>query len=155
MLKLYLQAIFQSAQRLYEKRDGSRSIPLTNESGSGRPKNMRIPNTDSMYVRGTILCDLLTFQLRHTMFSINLNRWGPLLILHSWRSVEGSLKGCRNRIRTRACRTASRRSTVWAAPHPQLIVLIILSNRFTEAAKSFGKIFQQLHLANESMEVVP
>ncbi len=46
-----LQALFQSAQHLYEKREGSgsRSIPLTN--GSGRPKNIRIrvririPNT--------------------------------------------------------------------------------------------------------------
>jgi hypothetical protein len=42
-----LQAIFQSAQHLYEKREGSGSgtIPLTN--GSGWPRNMRIriPNT--------------------------------------------------------------------------------------------------------------
>jgi hypothetical protein len=38
-----LQALFQSAQHLYEKREGSGSIPLTN--GSGRLKNMRIPNT--------------------------------------------------------------------------------------------------------------
>jgi hypothetical protein len=43
--------IFQSAQHLYEKREGSgaRSIPLTNGSGSMRPENMRvrirIPNT--------------------------------------------------------------------------------------------------------------
>jgi hypothetical protein len=43
-----LRSIFQSAQHLYEKREGSGSIPLTNGSGSGRPKNMRIlriPNT--------------------------------------------------------------------------------------------------------------
>jgi hypothetical protein len=47
-----LQALFQSAQHLYEKREGSGSIPilLTTESGSWRPKNMRllrirIPNT--------------------------------------------------------------------------------------------------------------
>ncbi len=42
-----LQALFQSAQHLYEKREGSRS--LTN--GSGRPKNMRIriPNTAHRY----------------------------------------------------------------------------------------------------------
>jgi hypothetical protein len=52
-----LQALFLSAQHLYEKREGSRSgaragsIPLTNRSGSGskRPQNMRIrlriPNT--------------------------------------------------------------------------------------------------------------
>jgi hypothetical protein len=31
-----------------KKRERSGSVPLTNESGSGRPKNMRIriPNTD-------------------------------------------------------------------------------------------------------------
>jgi hypothetical protein len=48
-----LQALFQAAQHLYEKREGSGavsgSIPLINGSGSGsgRPKNMRIriPNT--------------------------------------------------------------------------------------------------------------
>ncbi len=41
-----LQASFQSAQHIYEKREGfgagSGSVPLTNGSGSGRPKNMRI-----------------------------------------------------------------------------------------------------------------
>ncbi len=39
-----LQAIFQSAQHLYEKKDGSGSVPLSNgsESGSWRPKNIRI-----------------------------------------------------------------------------------------------------------------
>ncbi len=36
-----LQALFQSAQHIYEKREGSGSGPLTNGSGSGRPKNMR------------------------------------------------------------------------------------------------------------------
>jgi hypothetical protein len=44
-----LQALFQSAQHIYEKRKGSGagsgSAPLTNGSGSGRPRNMRIPNT--------------------------------------------------------------------------------------------------------------
>ncbi len=67
----------------------------------------------------TKLILLLIFQLRYTMFNINLNCWGPLLIFHCWRSVEGSLKGCRDGNRTRACRKASRRSTVWAAPHPK------------------------------------
>ncbi len=42
----FLHALFQSAQNIYEKREGSvsgsGSIPLTNGSGSGRPKNMRI-----------------------------------------------------------------------------------------------------------------
>ncbi len=39
----YLQSSFQSAQHLYEKREGlgSGSIPLTDRSGSGSPKNMR------------------------------------------------------------------------------------------------------------------
>jgi hypothetical protein len=53
-----LQALFHSAQHIYEKREGSRagsgSVPLTNGSASGRPKNMRIlrtriPNTDFTY----------------------------------------------------------------------------------------------------------
>ncbi len=38
-----LQALFQSAQHLYEKRERSRSVPLSNGSSSGRPKNIRIP----------------------------------------------------------------------------------------------------------------
>jgi hypothetical protein len=39
-----LQALFQYAQHLYDKRKGSGSVPLTNGSGSGsgRPRNMRI-----------------------------------------------------------------------------------------------------------------
>jgi hypothetical protein len=37
-----LQAFFQSAQHLYEKREGSGSSPLTNGSRSWRPKNIRI-----------------------------------------------------------------------------------------------------------------
>jgi hypothetical protein len=53
-----LQAIFQSAQHLYEKREGSgaESVPLTNEFGSGRPKNMRIriPNTDRNVILGLL-----------------------------------------------------------------------------------------------------
>ncbi len=46
-----LHALFQTAQHLYEKREGSRAGsgfgPLTNGFGSGRPQNMRIwiPNT--------------------------------------------------------------------------------------------------------------
>jgi hypothetical protein len=43
-LNFILQALFKSAQHLYEKKEGSGSgfIPMTNGSGSGRPKNMRI-----------------------------------------------------------------------------------------------------------------
>jgi hypothetical protein len=39
-----LPALFQSAEHIYEKREGfeAGSVPLTNGSGSGRPKNMRI-----------------------------------------------------------------------------------------------------------------
>ena len=47
MLKFILQALFQSAQHLNEKREGSGSgagsIPLTNESGSGRLKKYEDP----------------------------------------------------------------------------------------------------------------
>ncbi len=41
---VFLLALFQSAQPIYDKREGSRAGPLTNGSGygSGRPKNMRI-----------------------------------------------------------------------------------------------------------------
>ncbi len=46
---LFCRALFQSAQHISEKREGSGSVPLTNRSRSGsrRPKNMRIriPNT--------------------------------------------------------------------------------------------------------------
>jgi hypothetical protein len=51
-LNFILQALFQSAQHIYEKREGSGagsgsgassgSVPLTNGSGSGKPKNMRV-----------------------------------------------------------------------------------------------------------------
>jgi hypothetical protein len=34
------------------------------------------------------------------------------------RSATGASMGCRDEIRTRACLTASRRTTNWAAPHP-------------------------------------
>ncbi len=56
-----MQAIFQSAHHIYEKMEGyearSGSAPLTNRSGSRRPKNMRfwiqfqirIPNTGSKH----------------------------------------------------------------------------------------------------------
>ncbi len=49
-LSCKLQALFQSAHHLYVKREWSGSVPLTNGSRSGRPKNMgiqriRIPNT--------------------------------------------------------------------------------------------------------------
>ncbi len=43
---LFCQALFQYAQHIYGKREGSGarsgSVPLTNGSGSRRPKNMRI-----------------------------------------------------------------------------------------------------------------
>jgi hypothetical protein len=58
MLKFYLQALFQPAQHIYEKREGSRagSGHLTNKSVSGRPKNkrilrIRIPNTTYLHSR--------------------------------------------------------------------------------------------------------
>jgi hypothetical protein len=44
MIKILFLArqIFQSDHRLYEKREGSGSVPLTNGSGYGKPKNLRI-----------------------------------------------------------------------------------------------------------------
>ncbi len=52
VLKYFLQALFQSAQHIYEKREGSGSgsVTLTNGSGFGKPKNMRvrIPNAACM-----------------------------------------------------------------------------------------------------------
>jgi hypothetical protein len=44
-LNVILQSLFQFAQHIYEKREGSGagSATLTNGSGSGRPKNKRIP----------------------------------------------------------------------------------------------------------------
>jgi hypothetical protein len=50
-----LQALFQFAQHLYEKREGSGSIPLTYGSGSVRAKKtcirlrIQIPNTGCMF----------------------------------------------------------------------------------------------------------
>ncbi len=37
-----MQAIFKSAQHIYEKVEGSGSVPLTNGSGSGRPKTISV-----------------------------------------------------------------------------------------------------------------
>jgi hypothetical protein len=39
-----LQTLFQTAQHLYERREGSvsGSVPLTNGCGSGRPKNVLV-----------------------------------------------------------------------------------------------------------------
>jgi hypothetical protein len=61
VVNFILQALFQSAHHLYEKREGFGSIPLTNGSGSGRPKNMliRIPNTALSLQKSYILAWLL------------------------------------------------------------------------------------------------
>jgi len=51
LLKFNFSSIISVPQHHYEKREGSGagsgagSTPLTNGSGSGRPKNIRIPNT--------------------------------------------------------------------------------------------------------------
>jgi hypothetical protein len=54
-----MQALSQSAQHIYEKREGSGagSVPLTNRSGSGRPINMRIriPNNKGFFHAGNTL----------------------------------------------------------------------------------------------------
>ncbi len=67
-----MQALFHSAQHIYEKREGSEavagSVPLANGFGSGRPKNMpimwirnrfriRIPNTKLKRLLGTAVGD--------------------------------------------------------------------------------------------------
>ncbi len=59
-----MQALCQSPEHLYEKREGSGSragsgsVPLTNGSGSGRPKNIqiRIPNTDAHSINDYQIC---------------------------------------------------------------------------------------------------
>jgi hypothetical protein len=55
------QALFQSAQHLYEKREGSGSLPLTN--GSVRPKSMRIRilNTNKKLKVGFLLLFCIHF----------------------------------------------------------------------------------------------
>jgi hypothetical protein len=47
-VKFYFACIISVRSAPYEKREGSGSgsVPLTNESGTGKPKNMRIPKTD-------------------------------------------------------------------------------------------------------------
>ena len=58
MLNPILQAFFQSAQQLNEKKEGSgsRSGPLTNGSGSWRTKNMRIRIHNTVLNRSTFIC---------------------------------------------------------------------------------------------------
>ncbi len=80
------------------------------------------------------------------MFNINLTRWGPLLILHWWCSVEGSLKCCRDGIRTRACCTASWHSTVWAVSHPNEIYFHIIK---------VTSHWHNLHSHSKSLEIKP
>ena len=74
--------------------------------------------------------NLLFFNI-HSYNTITLRssftiRWGP----SSWILIASSLsKGSlhRDEIRTRACLTASRRTTNWAAPHPKELRRILLS----------------------------
>jgi hypothetical protein len=48
MFKFYFA--IQSAQHIYEKREGSGSVPLTNGSGSGKPKNIDPQNCKRPYL---------------------------------------------------------------------------------------------------------
>ncbi len=87
-----LQALFQSAQHLYEKREGSgsRSIPLTNGSGSGRPKNMRIPTLLHSSLKWNVVnvqcwCPHLHGSTLFCMFRVCY--WCP----KRWRSLVGRL----------------------------------------------------------------
>jgi hypothetical protein len=70
-LNVILQALFQSAQHIYEKREGSGSgfVPLTNGSGSGRPKNMRI-----LRIRILNTVPLLTYLLP-IVSEVEADRW--------------------------------------------------------------------------------
>ncbi len=68
MLNPILQVLFQSAQHLHEKREGSESgsvpLPYGSRSGSWRPKNMRIririPNTGLYFIDSPIIVLLNT-----------------------------------------------------------------------------------------------
>jgi hypothetical protein len=57
-----------------------------------------------------------TVQYNHTPFILHHSLRPVFLNPH--RSARGASMGCRAEIRTRACLTASRRTTNWAAPHP-------------------------------------
>ncbi len=80
---------------------------------------------------------LMIFQFRHTMFNINLNRWGTLLIHHCWRSVSKGVPGRDSNPglpyskSTHYCLSCAAptelRRTVWAAPHPKLPKLYLWS----------------------------
>ncbi len=48
---------------------------------------------------------------------------------HCFPLGRGPPLGCRAEIRTRACRTASRRATIWATPHPYLCYTALCTNK--------------------------
>ncbi len=56
MLKFYFQALFQSAQQLYEKREGSGYgfVSLTNGFESGRPKKPADPDPQHCLISRTV-----------------------------------------------------------------------------------------------------
>jgi hypothetical protein len=108
-----LQAIFLSAQHIYEKREGSgsgtRSIPLTHGSGSGRPKNMWIrirfriciPNTANkenillLPVARLMLLVTVEFQMK-LMFSAWRFFSSSIFIQKLTRFFQSSGNPCRN-----------------------------------------------------------
>jgi hypothetical protein len=57
-----LQALFQSAQQICEKRAGSGSVPLTNGPGSGRPKRSQTLVLIVAVVIFMLICVLLFVQ---------------------------------------------------------------------------------------------
>jgi hypothetical protein len=95
-----LQTLFQSAQHLYEKREGSGSgsIPLTNRSRSGRPKKHADPDPDPQHcMKGRFLVEINSFGLKEKLVTCNSNprksgcRYLPEI--HASRfSVSGSLR---------------------------------------------------------------
>jgi hypothetical protein len=108
-----LQALFQSAQHIYEKREGSGagsgSAPLTNGSGSGRPKIMRIriPNTgpDSYFSQRKKIKIFLLF------YNIFVKRLFPLcLCTHRKKVLYSETKDDFSRFNLLTVRTERRRT---------------------------------------------
>ncbi len=62
----------------------------------------------------------LHYSSRHTIFLYILLVEYRSCSPHCFPLGRGPPLGCRAEIRSRACRTASRRATIWATPHPNI-----------------------------------